>query len=207
MSATLLLNERHILSETSFVEMVVWRLSKPLEGSRHAFKYRLAFVVNGRCVMRYDNETGKGDHKHVGKEEFPYAFTTPQALLNDFWEDVEIGAVEMRTVTLEVSSRDRVNERFLRAFEGEEQGEFISFDSPQLLFKVLSGKRWDLLKVMTGAGPMTIRETARRMERDVKAVHGDVKALLAAGLLRKTEKGQILFPFDAVHVNFMLRAA
>jgi predicted transcriptional regulator len=113
----------------------------------------------------------------------------------------------MRTVTLEVSSRDKINQRFLRAFEGEPQGAFISFESPELLFKVISGKRWELLKVMTGAGPMTIRELSRRLERDVKAVHGDVQMLLKAGILHKTERERIVFPFDAVHVDFMLRAA
>lgn len=113
----------------------------------------------------------------------------------------------MNTVTLEVSSREQVNKRFLHAFEGEPQGEFISFESPEVLFKVISGKRWDLLKMMTGAGAMTIREAARRVMRDVKAVHGDVQALLNAGILQKTEKGQIVFPYDAVHVDFMLRAA
>jgi predicted transcriptional regulator len=112
----------------------------------------------------------------------------------------------MRTVTLEVSSREKNNQRFLRAFEGESQGTCISFESPELLFKVISGKRWELLKVMTGAGPMTIREAARRMERDVKAVHGDVHALLNAGIVQKTEKGRIVFPYDAVHVDFMLKA-
>lgn len=113
----------------------------------------------------------------------------------------------MSTVTLEVSSREQLNQRFQRAFEGEPQGEYISFESPELLFKVISGKRWELLKMMTGAGPMTIREAARRVARDVKAVHGDVQALLNAGLLQKTEKGLIVFPYDCVHVDFMLRAA
>ena len=113
----------------------------------------------------------------------------------------------MRTVTLEVSSRKKSSNRFLRAFEGEAQGTFISFESPALLFKVLSGKRWELLKVMTGVGPMTIREAARRLGRDVKGVHGDVHALLNAGILQKTDKGLIVFPFDAVHVDFMLKAA
>ena len=113
----------------------------------------------------------------------------------------------MRTVTLEVATREKINQRFLRAFEGESPGEFISFESPELLFRVISGKRWELLKVMTGAGPMTIREAARRLERDVKAVHGDVQALLKAGILQKTDKGLIVFPFDAVHVDFMLKAA
>jgi len=113
----------------------------------------------------------------------------------------------MRTVKLEVSSRDKMNQRFLRASKRESQGEVISFQSPALLFKVLSGKRWELLKVMTGAEPMTIREAARRAERDVKAVHGDVHALLNAGLLQKTDDGRIVFPFDAVHVDFLLKAA
>jgi hypothetical protein len=89
MDAELLLNERHIVSENAFAEMVVWRVPAPLSGSTHAFKYRLAFVVDGQCVIRYDNESGKGDHKHVGEEEIPYYFTTPQALLNDFWNDVD----------------------------------------------------------------------------------------------------------------------
>lgn len=113
----------------------------------------------------------------------------------------------MRTVTLEVSSRENTNRRFLRAFEGEPQGEIISFESPALLFKVLSGKRWEILNVMTGAGPMTIRELARRLGRDVKAVHGDVHALLHAGILQKTDIGRIVFPFDALHVDFVLKEA
>jgi predicted transcriptional regulator len=113
----------------------------------------------------------------------------------------------MRTVTLDVSSRENTNRRFLRACEGEVQGDYISFESPALLFKVLSGKRWDVLNHMTGSGPMTIRELARRLGRDVKAVHGDVHALLDAGILNKTEAGQIVFPFDALHVDFMLKEA
>lgn len=113
----------------------------------------------------------------------------------------------MRTVILEISCREKINQRFLKAFEGESQGTFISFESPELLFKVLSDKRWDILKVLTGAEPMTIRETARRVGRDVRAVHDDVHALSNVGILRKTDKGLIEFPFDAVHVDFMLKAA
>jgi predicted transcriptional regulator len=64
-----------------------------------------------------------------------------------------------------------------------EGSSFHSFESPELLFKVLSGKRWELLNALTGAGAMSIREAARRVERDVKAVHGDVTALLNAGIL------------------------
>ena len=113
----------------------------------------------------------------------------------------------MRIVTLEVSSRQEANKRVLRAFEGEPQGEFISFETPALLFKVLTQKRWEILSALTGVGPITLREAARRVGRDVKAVHGDIHALLDAGLLQKTAKGQIEFPFDAVHVDFMINAA
>ncbi|MHB8809874.1 MAG: toxin-antitoxin system TumE family protein [Desulfobulbaceae bacterium] len=89
MKAELMLNERLILSETAFVEMVVWHLPQPLPGSSHQLKYRLALVVEERCVLRYDNETGKGDHKHFGEVETPYIFITPELLLKDFWDDVD----------------------------------------------------------------------------------------------------------------------
>jgi predicted transcriptional regulator len=83
----------------------------------------------------------------------------------------------------------------------------ISFASPELLWKVLTAKRWELLKAMCGAGPMSIREAARRVERDVKAVHSDITALLNAGVLDRREDGRVVFPFDAVKVEFLLQAA
>ncbi len=113
----------------------------------------------------------------------------------------------MRTVTLEVASIEEVKRRTLEAFKGKKQGVRLSFATPELLWKVITAKRWELLKTMTGAGPMTLREAARRVGRDVKAVHGDVRALLNAGILQKTEDGRIVFPFDAVRVNFLIKAA
>ena len=97
--------------------------------------------------------------------------------------------------------------RALDAFKGKKQGARISFTTPELLWKVLTAKRWELLKVMAGQGPLTIREAARRAARDVKAVHGDIQALLNAGVLDRTEKGQVVFPFEAVRVEFTLRRA
>ena len=88
MKAELRLRERIGFSDTTFVELVVWRLSAPLAGSSHQFKYRLALVDAGVCVMRYDNETGKGDHKHLGPDEVDYPFRGIDALLADFWADV-----------------------------------------------------------------------------------------------------------------------
>ena len=84
MKAVPLIHTRVILSEAAFAELVLWRLPKPLAGSRHSFKYRLAYVVNGVCVLRYDNEVGKGDHRHQGDAEEAYEFTTPEELIADF---------------------------------------------------------------------------------------------------------------------------
>ena len=83
----------------------------------------------------------------------------------------------------------------------------ISFASPELLWKVLTAKRWALLKALCGVGPVSIREASRRVGRDVKAVHADVTALLLAGVLERAEGGGIVFPFDAIKVEFVLQAA
>ena len=112
----------------------------------------------------------------------------------------------MKTVTLEVASREDVTRRAVEAFRGKKQRARISFATPELLWKVLTAKRWELLKAMAGQGPLTIREVARRVGRDVKAVHGDVHALIDAGLLERTETNQVAFPFDAIRVEFTLRA-
>jgi len=85
----LLLYERHQLSVDSFAELRVWRVPRPVRASPHHLKYALAYVVDGVCVLRYDNEAGKGDHRHIGAFETAYVFTTPEKLLADFWEDVD----------------------------------------------------------------------------------------------------------------------
>lgn len=83
----------------------------------------------------------------------------------------------------------------------------ISFATPELLWEVLTAKRWELLKVLCGAGPVSIREAARRVGRDVKAVHGDITALRKAGVVNRTAEGRIEFPYEAVKVEFLLNAA
>jgi hypothetical protein len=86
--ARLIFNHRLQLAEAAFVELVLWSVPKPVSGSTHGFKYRLAYVVAGVCALRYDNELGKGDHKHSGSGEVAYLFTGPETLLADFWKDV-----------------------------------------------------------------------------------------------------------------------
>lgn len=87
MKAELLMRERRVL-EAGFIEVIVWKLPEPLGGSTHGLKYRLAYVVESECVLRYDNEAGKGDHRHVGTKEMPYVFVSVDQLLDDFLADV-----------------------------------------------------------------------------------------------------------------------
>ncbi len=115
----------------------------------------------------------------------------------------------MKTVVLDVRSLTDTLADASRAMKtGRADREArISFATPELLWQVLTAKRWEILKALCGAGPMSIREAARRVKRDVKAVHGDVTALLNAGVLDRAEEGGIVFPFEAVKVEFMLEAA
>lgn len=88
MKAELLLQQRVSLSRRAFIEIVIWRVPQAVRGSNHSFKYRLAYVANRRCVIRLDNEAGKGDHLHIGKRERPYLFSGLEALQADFWAEV-----------------------------------------------------------------------------------------------------------------------
>jgi predicted transcriptional regulator len=110
------------------------------------------------------------------------------------------------SVTIGISALEDVQGRMRAAFAGEVQGAFISFASPELMWKVLTAKRWEIIRVMTGAGDLSIREVARRVGRDVKAVHGDVTALLLAGVLNRSKTG-VIFPYDSVRVDFTLTKA
>jgi predicted transcriptional regulator len=115
----------------------------------------------------------------------------------------------MKTVTLEVRAPGSAMAGFAKAWKSgkADSSARLVFATPELLWKVLTAKRWEILKALCGAGEVSIREAARRVERDVKAVHGDVTALISAGILERTESGGIVFPFDAVHVAFTLQVA
>jgi hypothetical protein len=89
MKALELLHRRIIYSEEAFAELVLWQLPASLAGSSHAYKYRLAYVIRGVCVLRYDNESGKGDHRHVGRRQFAYKFEGVEALIAAFQNDIE----------------------------------------------------------------------------------------------------------------------
>lgn len=115
----------------------------------------------------------------------------------------------MNTVVLEVRPLSETLDEAIDAMKsGRAEDEArISFATPELLWQVLTAKRWEILRSLCGAGPVSIREAARRVGRDVKAVHGDITALLNAGVMSRIEDGRVEFPFEVVKVEFELRAA
>lgn len=88
MQATLIIRRRVVFGNRDFVEMVVWRAPQSVPPTTHGFKYRLAYIISGRRVIGFDNERGKGDHRHVDGVEEPYHFSGVEPLLADFLEAV-----------------------------------------------------------------------------------------------------------------------
>jgi hypothetical protein len=83
------LSYRRDLPNGDIIQVVVWLLPVPLSGSSHHYKYRLHYqTADGADVIRYDNERGKGDHRHVGGREEPYRFETVKKLAQDFYETI-----------------------------------------------------------------------------------------------------------------------
>lgn len=115
--------------------------------------------------------------------------------------------MSMNTVTIDVADRKTINVRAKAAFRGQHQGAFISFLTPEELWKALTPNRWAIIKVLTGKGPVGVRDLSRQLGRDVKGVHNDTQALVQCGVLDKTEDGKVEFPYDAVHVDFTISRA
>ena len=88
MPATLIAKSKEIHDDGSIVEVVIWQLSEPVLPCEHCYKYRLYFGAGGVCRVRYDNERGKGDHKHINSVEVGYVFSSLDQLLDDFEQDI-----------------------------------------------------------------------------------------------------------------------
>lgn len=113
----------------------------------------------------------------------------------------------MRTITIGVWSLDEVRQRVAGATMDAPQHRHVGFASAGLMWGKLSQKRWDILQLMVGQDAMSIRELARRLGRDVKAVHGDVQVLIEANLVEKSSDGKIVFPYDKIDVRFSILPA
>jgi hypothetical protein len=87
--AKIIIQEKRGISEGAIIEMVVWELPQPTSERPHGYKYRLNYyLADGTTLVRYDNKTGKGDHKHIGEIQMAYDFRDVPQLLVDFINDV-----------------------------------------------------------------------------------------------------------------------
>jgi predicted transcriptional regulator len=123
------------------------------------------------------------------------------------WPDCEADMDE-KMLTIDVCSADDMEAQVKAAFRGDADATpRYSFRSREDLLRTLNPNRWGLIEALTGVGPLGVRELARRVGRDVKGVHTDAQALVLCGLIEKAADGRLSFPYDAVHVDFVLRAA
>lgn len=91
MAAELIFSSKFIYPDGAIREMVLWKLPKQSQANQHGFKYRLHYgYPDGRTEVRYDNEKGKGDHRHVGTREEPYTFSDVETLISDFLSDIQL---------------------------------------------------------------------------------------------------------------------
>jgi predicted transcriptional regulator len=113
-----------------------------------------------------------------------------------------------RHLIIEVRSLAQSKARILEAFKGvADVAARYMFTTHEQLLRTLTPGRWKLLETLTGAGPLGLRELARRAERDIKGVHTDAQALVACGLIDRTEDARYSFPFDSVDVHLEVKAA
>ena len=111
------------------------------------------------------------------------------------------------TITLQPDWQAGLRSAALTAKQPSYQGEVLNFESPGHFFGQLTEKRWALVRIAQGKGDMSIRELARRVDRDVKRVHEDVVLLADLGLLERTESGGGLCPYSSMHIDMVLKAA
>jgi predicted transcriptional regulator len=111
------------------------------------------------------------------------------------------------TITLQPDWKGALRQAGQRAGARSYQGEWLNFETPGAFFGHMTGRRWALVRALQGQGEISLRELARRVERDVKRVHEDVQELLELGLLERGESGGVVCPFSTVHIDMELRAA
>ena len=113
----------------------------------------------------------------------------------------------MTMLTIDVADLETMKASMKAAFRGVPQGCIYSFSSEEHLLATLNANRWAILKALTGAGPLGVRELAERLGRDVKGVHSDAQVLVNCGLIDKTNESKLSLPYDEVRLELIVRAA
>lgn len=211
--ATLLLHEKVVLADGAIVEVIIWRLPRAAPDRRHGLKYRLYFGRGGTCLVRYDNESGKGDHRHIkGREEW-YRFESVAKLRRDFEADIrKYGAPMKWKIEVSVGNLSDALDRFEKAWQrgvagkGRSSEIRLTFESLPVLLKNLTPARWTVLEVVKRSGPMSINELARLLERNYKNVHTDVSRLIDLGLIARLPDQRIGVAWDTITAEMRLAA-
>lgn len=195
--ARLLLHRKRMHADGAISEVKLWLLDTPLEGSTHRLKYSLFFGDPGRRMVAYDNERGKGDHRHLNQAEAAYEFVSVARLLADFQADVRrVRAVEDymddgMTITVGGSLQEDLA-AFQSAWERAERGEMVApervlaFDTWEALAAVLTGERFRLLRHLRAHPEPSISALARSLGRHLRRVQSDFRALEQAGLVDRS---------------------
>lgn len=112
-----------------------------------------------------------------------------------------------RTLTIRLQSdwKAALRQAGAKAKSRSYKGEILNFESPGAFFGCLTERRWELVRVLQGRGPLAVRELARRVGRDVKRVHEDIRALIDLGLVDQVDRG-VVCPFVTIHIDMELRA-
>jgi predicted transcriptional regulator len=210
-TAELLFHQRIDYDDGGIVEMVIWRVPSPVSPSAHDLKYSLFYGAPGRREVCYDNERGKGDHRHFQGVETDYGFTTVEQLMADFLgRCTKLAGQRMTTmkVTAGGGFEEEASRRFIDAWHRAERGEVfherhLAFESWDALARVLTGKRMELLRYVRRHEVASIRALAKALGRDYSNVHADVQALAGAGLLDITDGG-LRAEYDAIETKIAI---
>lgn len=211
--AALLFHEKVVRADGAIIELIIWRPPRATADRRHGLKYRLYFGRDGKSLVRYDNESGKGDQQHT--EDVKSRIDSPR------WRSC--GAISKRTLRSSEASMKRKIEvtvgnvsgaldRFERAWQRGVAGKTrstgvrLTFESLPVLLKNLTTARWTLLEALKRSGPMSINELARLLGRNYKNVHTDVTRLIELELIDRAQDQQIAVAWDTIAAEMKLAA-
>jgi predicted transcriptional regulator len=207
MRATSIAALKESRDDGSIVEIVIWQVPEAVPPSTHAYKYRLYYGKDGISRVRYDNERGKGDHKHVREVEEEYVFETLEKLLADFRSDVQNWSWTMKAI-IEVAKRGSIfaaaAEQIAASRRGKAPDYRLSFESARSLFSELTPARLDLMDTLRRMGPCSVNALAKAADRNYSNVHTDVGRLEELGLIARSDDGGVSVPYESVEILFPL---
>ena len=192
--------------------MTIWQSPQATLERPHGLKYSLFYGRGGKRTVGYDNERGKGDHKHLLDVETRYKFVSVEKMVADFLADIE--RLKMSTtnkVHITVGSLADMGKRFAGAWNRAAAGEridetHVTFLDVKTMLDTLSPRRLELLRFVRQHGAGNVRLLAQALQRDYKNVYQDVATLEAAGLLLR-EGRKLTAPWDELQANVSLMAA